>query len=166
MMGGKLKILGGYSGTNETTVALERGEVDMAMQNWEFLRSRNADQLRDKKINLIVQYGLQRHPELPDVPTIVEMSTTNEQRQVWELFLKSGTIGYSLTMPPGVPTDRVALVRKAFNEMAKDPGLIAEAGRMLLPVEPLAGDKLEETVRSMFAIEPASLAKAKAILGR
>jgi hypothetical protein len=57
-------------------------------------------------------------------------------------------------------------VRKAFNEMAKDPGLIAEAGRMLLPVEPLAGDKLEETVRSMFAIEPASLAKAKAILGR
>jgi tripartite-type tricarboxylate transporter receptor subunit TctC len=166
MMGGKLKILGGYSGTNETTVALERGEVDMAMQNWEFLRSRNADWLRDKKVNLIVQYGLQRHPELPDVPTIVEMSTTSEQKQVWELFLKSGTIGYSLTMPPGVPADRVALVRKAFNDMAKDPGLIAEADRMSLPVEPLAGEKLQETVRSMFEIEPASLAKAKTILGR
>ena len=101
-----------------------------------------------------------------DVPTIVEMSTTNEQKQVWELFLKSGTIGYSLTMPPGVPADRVALVRKAFNDMAKDPGLLAEADRMSLPVEPLAGEKLQETVRSMFEIEPASLAKAKTILGR
>jgi tripartite-type tricarboxylate transporter receptor subunit TctC len=166
MMGGKLKILGGYSGTHETTVALERGEIDMAMQNWEFLRSRNTDWLRDKKINLIVQYGLQRHPELPDVPTIMEMATTEEQRQVWELFLKSGTIGYSLAMPPGVPADRVALVRKAFEETVKDPGLLAEADRIALPVEPIPGTTLQETVRSLFGIEPAYLAKAKAILGR
>jgi tripartite-type tricarboxylate transporter receptor subunit TctC len=166
MMGGKLKILGGYSGTHETTVALERGEIDMAMQNWEFLRSRNTDWLNNKKINLIVQYGLQRHPELPDVPTIIEMAATEEQRQVWRLFLNSSAIGYSLAMTPGVPADRVALVRKAFKDMVKDSGLLAEAARLGLPVEPIAGEALQETVASMFEIDPASIAKAKAILGR
>jgi tripartite-type tricarboxylate transporter receptor subunit TctC len=166
MMGGKLKILSGYSGTNETTIAFERGEIDMAMQNWEFLRSRNADWLKDKKINLIVQYGLQRHPELPDVPTIIEMSSTDEQRQVWSLFLQSSNIGYSLAMTPGVPADRVALVRKAFDEMVKDPGFVAETNKMNLPLEPLSGEALQKTIESMFKIDPASLAKAKAILGR
>jgi tripartite-type tricarboxylate transporter receptor subunit TctC len=166
LMGTKLKILGGYSGTAETTLALERGEIDMAMQNWEFLRSRNADWLKDKKINLIVQYGLERHPELPDVPTIIEMSSTDEQRQVWSLFLQSSNIGYSLAMTPGVAADRVALVRKAFDEMVKDPGFIAETNKMNLPLEPMSGEALQKTIESMFKIDPASLAKAKAILGR
>jgi tripartite-type tricarboxylate transporter receptor subunit TctC len=166
MMGGKLKILSGYSGTNETTIAFERGEIDMAMQNWEFLRSRNADWLKDKKINLIVQYGLERHPELPDVPTIIEMSSTDEQRQVWSLFLQSSNIGYSLAMTPGVAADRVALVRKAFDEMVEDPGFIAETNKMNLPLEPMSGEALQKTIESMFKIDPASLAKAKAILGR
>jgi tripartite-type tricarboxylate transporter receptor subunit TctC len=109
---------------------------------------------------------MERHPELPDVPTIVEMASTDEQRQVWALFLKSSTIGYSMTLTPGVPADRVAAVRKAFDAMVKDPGFIAEAGRLSLPVEPIAGEVVQETVQSLFKIEPASLAKAKAILGR
>jgi tripartite-type tricarboxylate transporter receptor subunit TctC len=94
------------------------------------------------------------------------MASTDEQRQVWALFLKSGTIGYSLALTPGVPADRVAAVRKGFDAMVKDPGFIAEAARLSLPVEPVAGEALQQTVQSLFQIEPASLAKAKAILGR
>ena len=166
MMGGKLKILGGYSGTAETTLALERGEIDMAMQNWEFLRRNNADWLRDKKINLIVQYGTQRHPELPNVPTIMELSKTDEQRQVWSIFLMSGSIGYSLAMTPGVPADRVAIVRKAFLDMAKDPELKAEAAKMNLPIEPVGGAELEKTIESVFKIDPTAVGKAKQLLKR
>ncbi len=166
LLGTKLKILGGYSGTAETTLALERGEIDMAMQNWEFLRRNNADWLRDKKINLIVQYGTKRHPELPDVPTIMELSKTDEQRQVWSLFLMSGSIGYSLAMTPGVPEDRVAVVRKAFIEMAKDPELKAEAAKMNLPIEPISGEALEQQIQSVFKLEPAAIDKAKALLKR
>jgi tripartite-type tricarboxylate transporter receptor subunit TctC len=166
MMGAKLKILGGYSGTAETTLALERGEIDMAMQNWEFLRRNNADWLKEKKVNLIVQYGTQRHPELPDVPTIMELSKTEEQRQVWTLFLMSGTIGYSLTMPPDVPADRVGLVRKAFLAMAKDPEMVAEAAKMNLPIEPVGGDELEKRVQSVFKIDTAAIDKAKSLLKR
>src|SRR6476620_1978948 len=156
MMGTKLKILGGCAGTAETTLALERGEIDMAMQNWEFLRRNNADWLRDKKINLIIQYAEQRHPELPNVPTIMELSKTDEQRQVWSIFLMSGGIGYSLAMTPGVPADRVALVRKAFLDMAKDPELKAEAAKMNLPIEPIGGEALEKSIDSVFKIDPAA----------
>ena len=166
MMGTKLKILGGYSGTAETTLALERGEIDMAMQNWEFLRRNNADWLKEKKINLIVQYGTQRHPELPDVPTIMELAKTDEQRQVWSLFLMSGQIGYSLTMAADVPADRVAVVRKAFADMAKDAELKAEAAKMNLPIEPLTGQQLEQSIQAVFKLEPAAIDKAKALLKR
>ncbi len=166
MMGAKLKILGGYSGTAETTLALERGEIDMAMQNWEFLRRNNADWLKEKKINLIVQYGTKRHPELPNVPTIMELSKTDEQRQVWSIFLMSGTIGYSLTMPAGVPADRVAVVRKAFLDMVKDPDLKAEVTKANLPIEPVAGAELEKTIESVFKIDTAAVAKAKQLLKR
>ena len=130
LMGTKLKILGGYSGTAETTLALERGEIDMAMQNWEFLRRNNADWIKEKKINMIVQYATSRHPELPDVPAIMELAKTEEQKQVWTLFLMSGGIGYSLTFPQDVPADRVALVRQAFSAMADDPEFKAEAARI------------------------------------
>lgn len=166
LIGTKLKILSGYSGTNETTIALERGEIEMAMQNWEFLRARNADWLRDKKIHLIVQYGLERHAELPNVPTIMEMAKTNEQKQVMKLFLQSGSIGYSLVLTPEVPAERVAIVRAAFDKMLKDPGLLAESERMSLPLEPMSGAVLAQTVDSMFKIEEAALTKAKAVLGR
>jgi tripartite-type tricarboxylate transporter receptor subunit TctC len=166
MMGTKLKILGGYSGTAETTLALERGEIDMAMQNWEFLRRNNADWLRDKKINLIVQYGTQRHPELAEVPTIMELAKTDEQRQVWSIFLMSGAIGYSLAMTPDVPADRVALLRKAFLDMAKDPELKAEAAKMNLPIEPVGGEALAKTIESVFKVDTAAVSKAKQLLGR
>ena len=166
LMGAKLKILGGYSGTAETTLALERGEIDMAMQNWEFLRRNNADWIRDKKINMIVQYGTQRHPELPNVPTIMELSKTDEQKQVWSIFLMSSAIGYSLTMAADVPADRVALIRKAFIEMTKDKDLIAEAAKMNLPIEPLSGAELEKTIETVFKIDTAAVDKAKQLLKR
>jgi len=166
MMGGKLKILGGYSGTAETTMALERGEIDMAMQNWEFLRRNNADWIKEKKINMIVQYAMQRHPELPSVPTIMELAKGEEQKQVWTLFLMSGDIGYSLTMPADVPADRVALVRKAFDAMAKDAEMQAEATRLNLPVDPIGGEELVKKVESVFQLEPTAINKAKALLKR
>jgi tripartite-type tricarboxylate transporter receptor subunit TctC len=78
----------------------------------------------------------------------------------------SGEIGYSLAMAPGVPADRVAIVRKAFLDMAKDPELKAEAAKMNLPVEPIGGAELEKSIDSVFKLEPAAVGKAKQLLGR
>jgi tripartite-type tricarboxylate transporter receptor subunit TctC len=164
LMGGKLKILGGYKGTAETTLALERGEIDMALKNWELIRSNHADWMKDKKINLIVQYGLQRQPDLADVPTILEVSKTEEQRQVWRLILSPAAIGYAFAMAPAVPADRVATLRKAFDAMMKDPELKADAAKAKLDLDPVSGEQLEQSIQAMFKADAAAIAKTKALL--
>jgi tripartite-type tricarboxylate transporter receptor subunit TctC len=166
LMGAKLKILGGYKGTAETTLALERGEIDMALQNWENLRRNHVDWMRDKKIHLIVQYGLERHPELPTVPSIMDLAQTDEQRQVWTLLIRPSSIGYSSAMPPGVPPERVALVRKAFDAMANDPGLKEDVEKAKLVIEPVSGETLTQYVEGMFKIEAAAIGKVKSLLQR
>lgn len=166
MMGGKMKILGGYAGTAETTLALERGEVDVAMQNWEFIRARQQDWLRDKKIHMLVQYGVERHPELPDVPAIMELAKSQEVKDVWTVFLGGSQIGYSLVTTPGVPADRVQLLRTAFTAMTKDDGIKADADKMNLPIEPLTGAQVQEIVDGTFNVNPKSIEAAKKVLGR
>jgi tripartite-type tricarboxylate transporter receptor subunit TctC len=166
VMGGKLKILQGYSGTSETTLALERGEIDVAYQSWEILRRNNADWLRDNKINILVQYDVKRSAELPNVPTILEFAKTDDQKQVWSLFLASQTIGHSFVLPPGVPADRIAILRTAFHKMTADARLITDAEKVALQVEPLSGDNVTTTIKSLFDLSPATLAEAKRVLGR
>lgn len=164
LMGAKLKILAGYKGTAETSLALERGEIEMALHNWEALRTEKADWLRDKKINLIVQYGVERHAELSNVPTIIELAKTEEQRQIWRLLLSTSSVGYSLSMPPDVPAERVAAVRKAFDAALKDPDLQAEAKKVKRELDPLGGEKLEAFIVSMFKADRDVVAKARALL--
>jgi len=166
MMGGKLKVLGGYRGTAEATLALERGEIDMALKNWELIRNNHDDWLKDKKINLIVQYNLERHPELPNVPTILDVSKTEQQKQVWRVLLSPVAIGYALSMAPGVPADRVAIVRKAFDAMVKDPEFKGDAEKAKLDLEPASGEQLEQSVQAMFKADAAAVAEVKALLAQ
>lgn len=166
LMGGKLKILSGYKGSAETDLALERGEVDMSLQNWEELRSNRAQALQDKKLNLIVQYQLKRHADLPDVPAIVEKAKSQEEREIWTVMLQPATVGHSFTAGPGVPADRVALLRKAFDAMAADAGLKSEAQKAKMEIDPLAATQVAQLVEDIFKIDEKALLHAKEILGR
>lgn len=166
LMGGKLKILGGYKGTAETTLALERGEIDMASKNWELIRVQHTDWLKEKKINLIVQFSVQRHPELPDLPTILEVSKDEKTKQVWRLVLSPVQIGYALSMAPGVPADRVATIRKAFDAMLNDAEFKADAEKAKLDLEPASGEQLEQSVQAMFKADAAAVSEVKALLAQ
>ncbi|MFM2128834.1 MAG: hypothetical protein RL477_380 [Pseudomonadota bacterium] len=166
LMGTKLKILAGFKGTSPANLALERGEVDMALKPWAGIKSGNGDWLRDRKIVLIVQYSGERNPELAEVPTIVELAKTDEQRQVFGLLTRSTDIGRALSMPPGVPADRVAVMRKAFADMIRDPAMLAEAKKLQLDLEPADGARLEKIVASTFDIGEGAVARAKAILAQ
>ncbi len=166
LMGAKLKILPGYKGSAETDLALERGEVDMSLQNWEELRSHRATALSEKKLNLIVQYQLKRHAELPDVPAIVELAKTNEERQIWTVMLQPATVGHSFAAGPSVPVDRVAMLRKAFDAMAADAGLKAEAQKAKLELDPLPASQVAQLVDNIFKLDAAAISRAKEILGR
>ena len=163
LMGGKLKIMRGYSGPPETALAVERGEVQMAMQSWDLLNNKHPDWIRDKKIIALVQYNPVRHAKLPDVPTILDVSTTDEQKQVWRQVLKPVVVGYGFGVAP-IPADRLAILRKAFDAMLQDPELLAEAEKAKLPIEPMSGADVDKVVAEMFEADPKTMATVKKLL--
>ena len=163
LAGTKFKLVTGFKGTNDANLAMERGEVEMVLKPWEGVKSGNADWLRDHKINLIVQYGINRHPDMPNVPTIVEVMETDEQRQILRLFVSTSEIGRSIMMPPGAPKDRVEAVRAAFMKMVQDPAFKAEAEKAQMELDPMSGADLQKLIDDTFKMSPARVAEAKAL---
>jgi tripartite-type tricarboxylate transporter receptor subunit TctC len=162
-MGGKLKVMRGYNGPAETSLALERGEVQMALQPWDLLTSQHPDWIRDKKVNILVQYNLDRHPELPNVPTIIDVSTTEEQKDVWRMLLKPVVMGYSFGVTQ-IPPDRLAILRKAFDDMVKDPEFRADAAKSNLILEPMSGVEIDNVVADMFRADAKTVAAVKSLM--
>jgi tripartite-type tricarboxylate transporter receptor subunit TctC len=163
IVGTKIKLIAGFKGTNEANLAMQRGEVEMVDKPWEGVKSENGDWLRDKQIRLIVQYGVNRHRDLPDLPTIVERMQTDEQKQIMRLFVSTSEIGRSMLIPPGVPQDRVDALRAAFVAMTRDPALVAEAKKANLDLDPLSGEEMQKLVVSTFDLKPDMVEHARTI---
>jgi tripartite-type tricarboxylate transporter receptor subunit TctC len=163
LTGTRFKLVTGFKGTNDANLAMERGEVEMVLKPWEGVKSGNADWLRDHKINLIVQYAINRHPDMAAVPTIVEVMQTPEQKQIMRLFVSTSEIGRSLMMPPGVPRERVEAMRRAFMAMTKDPAFRADAAKAKMELDPMSGADLQSLIADTFEMPPALVAKAKAL---
>lgn len=161
--GTKIKLISGFKGTGQANLAMERGEVEMVDKPWEGVKSENGDWLRDKKIRLIVQYGVNRHRDLPDLPTIVERMETDEQKQIMRLFVSTSEIGRSMVIPPNVPSDRVEAMRDGFVKMTRDPALLAEAKKANLDLDPMSGADLQKLVASTFDLKPEVVEHARKI---
>lgn len=161
ILGTKFRVITGFKGTADANLAIERGEVEMAVKPWEAVKSENAEWLRDKKINLLIQYSVNRHRDLPDLPTIVERMETEDQRQIMRLFVSTSEIGRTMVIPPDVPKDRVDALRSAFDKMMQDSTLIAEAEKLKLDLDPLGGADLQKVVASMFDVTPAVVEQAR-----
>jgi len=161
MFGMKFKVVAGYEGVNMVSIAVERGEVEGMVRPWSITKTVRPEWLRDGKINLLVQYALARHPELPNVPAVVDLAQTMEQRQVLGLYASGSDIGRSILAPPGLAAETVATLRKAFMETMQDPALLAEVGRSGVDTDPLAGDKLQEIVRQAVDVPPQVIETAR-----
>jgi tripartite-type tricarboxylate transporter receptor subunit TctC len=161
ILGTKFKLISGFKGTSDANLAMERGEVEMAVKPWEGVKSENADWLRDKKIELLIQYSVNRHRDLPDLPTIVERMKTDEQKQIMRLFVSTSEIGRTMVIPSDVPKDRVDALRAAFDKMMKDPALIAEAEKLKLDLDPMSGVDLQKLIASTFDLKPEVIDKAR-----
>jgi len=164
LLGVKFKLITGYKGTGDGLLAMERGEVDALSMPWTVLRVIRAEWLRDKKINVLLQTGLDKAPDLPDVPRLVDLAHNGEQRQILELFSQAEKVGRSLTAPPGLPPERIAELRSAFAATLKDPGFLADAEKMQLSLTPLMGDKLQAIIEKSFAYSPAIIEQAQALI--
>jgi tripartite-type tricarboxylate transporter receptor subunit TctC len=162
VLGTKFKLIMGYKGSNDAQLAVERGEVEGHSTSWTAVKVAHPDWRPEKKINIIVQYALNRHPEMADVPTVVELAKTDEQRQVLRAVMNATEIGTAFFTTPGVPPDRLAALRRAFDATMKDPEFLAEAERTKLTIGPLAGEELQKLVTEVATLPEALVEKVKA----
>jgi tripartite-type tricarboxylate transporter receptor subunit TctC len=158
--GTKFKIIKGYAGTTGSILAMERGETEGAHATVENLLFGKADWLRDKTISVIVQYAQQRHPAFADVPAMVEFGKTAEDRQVLGLFGSTADVGRSLMTPPGIPADRLAVLRKAFAAMIADPAFKSEIEKRNMEFGPMTGEDMQALMRTTLDISPAVASRA------
>lgn len=163
LLGTKFKIVPGYKSTSQIHLAMESGEVEGRAGNFfSSLKSRNPDWLRDKKINLIAQIGEKRDPEFKDVPLLQEAAKDEDAKRIIRLFSAEIAMGRAYLTTPGVPEDRLAALRKAFNETMKDPEFLAEAQKARIEVRPLEADKLKAIADEIASTPKPLLEKAKA----
>ncbi len=160
----KFHIIGGYPGGKDAQIALERGEVEGTCGSYSSIKTQKPDWIRDKQINFLVLIGANRDPDLPDVPTVVELSTTDEQRNLLKIVLAPQTAGRPLFLPPGVPADIVNTMRRAFDSTMKDPRFLAEAKKIGIEVNPVTGEQIQKIAQDVYALPPAAVEKAKAYL--
>jgi tripartite-type tricarboxylate transporter receptor subunit TctC len=128
---------------------------------WSITKTVRPEWLREGKINLLVQYALGRHPDISNVPAVVDLAQTAEQRQVLGLYASGSDIGRSIVAPPRVPAETVAVLRKAFMAAMRDPALLADVAKSGIEIDPLAGDRLQEIVRQAVAVPPRVIEQAK-----
>jgi tripartite-type tricarboxylate transporter receptor subunit TctC len=162
VLGTKFKLIMGYKGSNDAQLAVERGEVEGHSTSWTAVKVAHPDWRPEKKINIIVQFALQRHPEMADVPTVVELAKTDEQRQILRAVMNASEIGTAFFTTPGAPADRVQALRRAFDATMKDPEFVAEAERTKLTVGPLPGEELRKLVAEVSGLSPEMIEKVKA----
>jgi tripartite-type tricarboxylate transporter receptor subunit TctC len=161
--GMKIKVVEGYKSATETHIAMERGEVDGRCGiSFDTLQALNADWLRDKKVRMLVQVGLDKLPELAGVPSVFDLSASEEQRQIWALWAAPLKMGRPFFAPPGMSVERVNVLRRAFDATMNDPELRSEAAKMNLAVDPSTGEQVAALLRQIYATPKAVVEKAAA----
>jgi tripartite-type tricarboxylate transporter receptor subunit TctC len=150
MLGTKFKIISGYPGGNDINLALEKGEVDVRGSNsWSSWKGTRPHWLAEKKIHLLVQIGLKKDPELTEVPLLMDLPSDPDDKAALRLLSAPTAIGRPLFTPPGVPADRLAALRTAFDATMKDAAFIAEAKTSKLDLLPVSGRAaIEDGARS------------------
>src|SRR5499426_4268363 len=165
VLGTKMKIITGYPGGNDVNLALERGEVDgRCGWSWSSVKSTRANWMSEKKITILMQLSLAKHPDLPDVPLIVDLAKNEEQRQILKLIFARQALGRPFLAPPGVPAERVAILRKAFMDTMADKEFLAEAEKAQREITPVAGDAVQRLVTDVYQTPAAVAHKAAEIL--
>jgi tripartite-type tricarboxylate transporter receptor subunit TctC len=165
VLGTKFKIIAGYAGSAECMIALERGEVDGALTSWNSLKTTQKSWVDEKKVNLTVQFNDRRHAELPNVPAVVELGKSTEDKQVLALYASGAVMGRAFVAPPGIPPERVKVLRGAFNAMLKDREFLADIEKGSVEFDPAPGERLQEVVAEAAKIPAAVLQRAQAARG-
>ncbi len=160
VIGTKLKLVTGYPGGNNINLAIERGEVQgRCGWSWSSVKSTRANWLRDKKVNILLQMSTSKHPELPDVPFVMDLAKTEKDRKILELVFARQAWGRPFVAPPGVPADRVKALQAAFMATMKDPKFLEDAKKQKLEIAPISGAEIGRLMVALYA-SPKDLVEA------
>ncbi len=161
LAGMKFKVITGFNGTSEIALAMERGEIEGSATPLESLTSYRADWVRDHKIRILVQYTAVRDPEVSDIPTMVELGQTEEARQILGYYASAAEVGRSIVAPPGMAPETARMLRRAFDEMLRDPVFLDEVKRTGIQLKPMSGERLQDLIVQVAKFPPALIEKAR-----
>jgi tripartite-type tricarboxylate transporter receptor subunit TctC len=164
LLGMKFKLVQGYKGSGQIQLAMERREVDGICLAYDSLMRGNL--ARQGQLNILLQAGLAPDPRIKDVPQGLQAARTPEDRQALELFFARVAIGRPFVLPPGVPAERVALMRNAFQAMLHDKAFLAEAEKLRLRVVPIAGEEMTAVIGKAYKTPPDIVKRTIKALGR
>jgi tripartite-type tricarboxylate transporter receptor subunit TctC len=163
VFGAHVRLVTGYPGGNDINLAIERGEVDgRCGWSWSSIKSQRSEWLKDKKISILVQLAMTKHPDLPDVPLLLDFAKSEEQRQIVRLVLASLVVGRPFFAPPGIPADRKMALRKAFDDTMKDETFREEAAKLDLEIEPVTAAAIDDLLAELYRTPKPVVEKAVA----
>ncbi len=167
LFGAKMKLVSGYPGGNDVNLAIERGEVD-GRCGWSYssIKSQKTAWLKEKKINIIVQMGMAKHPDLPNVPSLIELAKTEEQRQMLRLIFTQLVLGRPFMAPPGIPEDRKIALRQAFDATMKDREFLEEAAKLDLEITPVGAQAIDDLLAELYRTPKSVVEKAAAAIAK
>ncbi len=167
VLGVKLKLVVGYPGQNDALLAMERGEIDgYPSAFYNSLMSSRPTWIKDKMVKLLVQYGAEKEPALPDVPFAPDLISNPADKQLMEEASAPLALGRPYLMPPGVPQDRITAMRKAFFDTLKDPDFQTDNTQMQLGANaPRTGEQLQATIERSYKAPPEVIDRLKKLLG-
>ncbi|MDP2357820.1 MAG: tripartite tricarboxylate transporter substrate-binding protein [Beijerinckiaceae bacterium] len=165
LAGTKFKMVLGYNGVADLNLAMERGEIQARGGSWVSVVAQTPAYITEKKLTALVVDGLTRDPLLPDVPTLLELANTPEQKAAVRVISGANEFSRAVFLPPGTPEERVDMLRQAFDKAMVDPALLAQANKLKLPIEPTSGAALDKIAKEVVSSSSDSIALARKLLG-
>jgi tripartite-type tricarboxylate transporter receptor subunit TctC len=161
VLGTKFKIISGYPGGNDIDLAMERGEVQgRCGWSWTAVKATHQPWLDQKKINILFQMALSKHADLPNIPLIVDLAKTDEERAIFKMIFARQVMAWPFAGPPGMPKDRADALRKAFMETMQDKDFLAEASKGNLDISPVPGEDIQKLVVDIYGTPAPVVQKA------
>jgi tripartite-type tricarboxylate transporter receptor subunit TctC len=164
LFGTKFKVITGYQATPKIHLAMERGEVHGTWANWSTLKAIASNWIEEKKITILAQWALRKHPELPNVPLILDWAKTDADKQALQLALGRLEFGRPFFLPPNVPADRVNAIRRAFDAATKDKDFLAEAEKLKIEIDPLTGEQVAALIVDIYKTPTATVERVRAAM--
>jgi tripartite-type tricarboxylate transporter receptor subunit TctC len=165
VIGTQFKIITGYKSGSDVRLAMERGEVEgYGPTAWSSLISASPEIVHKKLVNIIVQIGVEKEKDLPDVPLLQDLANDAEGRDILEFISKAFAVGMPVGVGPGVPADRVAALRKAFDDTMIDPEFVAAMNKHSIDLKPMTGAQLAQLIDDIVGAPQAIKDKVRAVM--